>query len=133
MDINDKYEINNLIFPYQHIKEDYIDKHISIYFVHDFLLPLRFYEKKAFSLEQSLEILHGALSSLNQLHLHEIVHGNISLSTCYLTKHRNDQNCKFALSILDTVYFTEEDTEEIEEKLFESEGQSLGLGKSVSS
>jgi hypothetical protein len=72
------------------------------------------------------------LSCLNYLHIRDIVHGNISLSTCYLARDKQDAACRFALSILDTTYFTEEDCfEGIEDRLFESEGRGLGLSTRV--
>jgi hypothetical protein len=53
--------------------------------------------------------------------MRDIVHGNISLSTCYLVRGKEDSVCRFALNILDTSYFTEEDCfEGIEDRLFES-------------
>lgn len=45
-----------------------------------------------------------------------------------MVRDKQEDACRFALNILDTAYFTEEDCfEGIEERLFESEGQSLGL------
>ena len=66
------------------------------------------------------------------MHMRDVVHGNIAISTCYLVRHKQDGTCKFALNILDTSYFTEEECSEgIEDSLFESEGQSQGLGISL--
>lgn len=36
-------EQNNLIFPTQHVKDTYCDKHLSLFFLQDFVVPLRFY------------------------------------------------------------------------------------------
>ena len=61
--------------------------------------------------------------------MRDVVHGNIAINTCYIVRHKLEGTCKFALNILDTSYFTEEECSEgIEDSLFESEGQSQGLG-----
>lgn len=59
--------------------------------------------------------------------MRDIIHGNITLNTCYLMKQCHDTRCRFVFNILDTTYFTEDDnTQAIEDHLFQSEGQSLG-------
>lgn len=59
--------------------------------------------------------------------MRDIIHGNITLNTCYLMKQCNDTRCRFVFNILDTTYFTEDDNSQaIEDHLFQSEGQSLG-------
>ena len=61
--------------------------------------------------------------------MREVVHGNISLNTTYLVRQKQEGTCKFALNILDATHFTEKEcVEGVEERLFESEAQSQGLG-----
>lgn len=52
--ISDKIEYSNLIFPFHHIKDSFNDKQISLFFIKDYLIPLRFYEKKPLTIKQSL-------------------------------------------------------------------------------
>ena len=54
-------ENSNLIFPYRHIKDTLNEKNISLFLVQDCILPLQYYEKRSFSVQQFLEILHGAV------------------------------------------------------------------------
>lgn len=42
--------------------------------------------------------------------MRDITHGNIALNTCYIMKQKNDNRCRFAFNILDTNYFTEDDS-----------------------
>ena len=63
--------------------------------------------------------------SLHFLHSHDIVHGNISLSTCYLSK--SDKEIDFALCIIDTSVFREDLVKSNESMIFRSESQQNGL------
>ncbi len=48
LDIQD-HELTYLIFPYLHIKENLNDKHISLFFIRDFIAPLRTQHKNSFA------------------------------------------------------------------------------------
>lgn len=48
LDIQD-HEPTYLIFPYHHIKENLNDKHISLFFIRDFIAPLRTQHKNSFA------------------------------------------------------------------------------------
>ena len=64
--------------------------------------------------------------------MRDIIHGNITPNTCYLVRQKKKEpHCRFAFNILDTNYFTEDNFEGIEDKLFQSEGQTLGQSKIV--
>ena len=63
--------------------------------------------------------------SLHHLHSHDIIHGNISLTTSYISKYK--KYVDFALNILDTSIFHEELLKAHESLLFKSESQHNGL------
>jgi hypothetical protein len=65
-----------------------------------------------------LLIITFKLCSLHHLHSHDIIHGNISLKTAYISKYKEDVD--FALNILDTSIFHEELLKAHESLLFKS-------------
>ena len=42
--------------------------------------------------------------------MRDITHGNINLSSCYLKRQKNEARTRFAFNILDTHYFTEDES-----------------------
>jgi hypothetical protein len=55
---------SNIIFPYKHLKYAFNDKNISLFFIHDYLIPFRFYIHKEMTVLHILEILYGAVSTI---------------------------------------------------------------------
>ena len=50
-----------LIFPYRHIKEPFNDKNISLFFIQDYIIPLKSCKIKQFTITEHLELLHGGV------------------------------------------------------------------------